>query len=72
MTSVIVTGFVSSVAASVITSVVCVLMQKRRRSKELVTNATSTGLLDDDVTEISQKKETLELASNIADENEKN
>ena len=62
----------SSVAASVITSIVCMVVQKRRRSKELVTRITSPGLLDDDVTEISQKKEAFELASDTADTNAKN
>ena len=66
MTSVFVTGFISSVAVAVITSIVCMVMQKRQRPKELVTSTTSPGPVYEDVTEIRQRKESFELASNIA------
>ena len=42
------------------------VMQKKRRSKELVPSTTSPGPVYDDVTEIRQRKESFELASNIA------
>ena len=64
--SVFITGFISTAATAVITSIVCMVMQKKRRSKELVPSTTSPGPVYDDVTEIRQRKETFELASNIA------
>ena len=67
VTSVFVTGFISSVAAAVITIiVVCMAMQKKRRPKESMTSTTSPGPVYDDVTEIRQRKEIFELDSNIA------
>ena len=67
MTSVFVTGFISSVATAVITIIViCMVMQKKRRPKESVTSTTSPGPVYDNVTEIRQRKEIFELDRNIA------
>ena len=64
--SVFVSGFISSVAAAVITSSVCLVMQKKRRPKEVVSITASPGLANDGITEINQRKVIFELTSNIA------
>ena len=65
--SVFVSRFISTAATAVnTTSIVCMVMQKKRRSKELVPSTTSPGPVYDDVTEIRQRKEIFELDSNIA------
>ena len=65
-TSAFVTGFISSAATAAITIIVCLFKQKRQWPKEPVTSTTSPGPVYDGVTEIRQRKEIFELASNAA------
>ena len=66
MASVFVSGFISLGATAIIAIIVCMVMQKKRRSKELMPSTTSPGSVYADATEICPRKETFELASNIA------
>ena len=66
VTSVFVSGFISSVTTAVITIIVCLVMLKRRRPKDSVTSTTSPGPIYDDIAEINQQKGIVELTSNIA------
>ena len=64
--SVFVSGFLSSAVTAVITSIVCLLMKKRQQPKHLVTATTSLGPIYDDITETTERKEIVEMISNVA------
>ena len=64
--SVFVSGFLSSAVTAVITSIVCLLMKKRPQPKHLVIATTSPGLIYDDITETTERKEIVEITSNVA------
>ena len=71
VTSVFVSGFISSAVTAVITIIVCLVIMKKRMPKNSITTTTSPGPVYDYIAESSQRKEVVELTSNIAYESAK-
>ena len=72
MTSVFVTGFISSAATAVITIVACLVVQKGQQKpveSVIMTTAVSHGETYDDVTETAEKKELVSFHSEGGDNN---
>ena len=60
------TGFLSSASIAVITSLVCLVMQKRRQPKDLMDAIPSPTSIYDEVTNNVVKREIVEITSNVA------
>ena len=61
------TGFLSSVATAVVTTIILrLVMQKRRWPKDLKNTTPSPVPIYDDITETTVKKEIVEMTSNVA------
>ena len=60
------TGFLSSASTAVITSLACLLMQKRRQTKDPKNTTPLPTPIYDDVSETTVKRDTVEMTSNVA------
>ena len=66
MLSVFLTGFLSSASTAVITSLACLIMEKRRQTKDPKNTTPLPIPIYDEVTKTTVKREIVEMTSNVA------